>query len=355
MNVIITILILCVILGLIISIHEFGHFIAAKKSGVYVDEFSIGMGPVLWKHKPKDSETTYSLRAFPIGGFVSMAEKKDPDNKKIKKDQILENKSFLHNLWVFINGIVFNFILAIVLFFISGLIYGRPISEPIVSSVSEGGAAEKVGIASGDRIIKINGTSIKTLDDFLLEASAKKLEDEYVFTVEKADGSIVDYNIYPEVKKDKNGKEESRIYGILFSGGSHKKGFKQAVIYAFTGFYENFVTIFKILGSLFNGKVSVKSLSGPVGIYTIVDSVKSQGLETLIYLTAYLSINVGIINLIPIPVFDGGRIFILIIEKIIKRKTGEKLEYTLNLIGFGLMILLMIYVTFNDIIRLVVK
>ena len=355
MNTIITILILCIILGLIISIHEFGHFLAAKKSGVYVDEFSIGMGPVLFKHKPKDSETTYSLRLLPIGGFVSMAEKADPDNKKIKKNQILENKDFLHNLWVFINGIVFNFILAIALFFISGLIYGRPISEPIVKSVSEDGAAKKVGIAAGDKIIKINGNKVETLDDFLLEAAAKKLEKNYVFTVKKANGKIVEYNIVPEVKLNEKGEEESRIYGIMFSGGTHKKGFGQAVIYGFTGFGENFLTIFKILGSLFNGKVSVKSLSGPVGIYSLVDSVKSQGLEMLIYLTAYLSINVGIVNLLPIPVFDGGRILILLIEKIIRRKTSDKLEYALNLVGFGLMILLMIYVTFNDIIRLVVK
>ena len=106
---------------------------------------------------------------------------------------------------------------------------------------------------------------------------------------------------------------------------------------------------------MFTGKVSANSLSGPVGIYSLVDSVKSQGLEMIIYLTAYLSINVGIVNLLPIPVFDGGRIFILIIEKIIKRKTSDKLEYILNMVGFGLMILLMIYVTFNDIIRLVVK
>jgi len=354
-NTIITILILCIILGLIISIHEFGHFIAAKKSGVYVDEFSIGMGPKLFNYKPKKSETTYSLRLLPIGGFVSMAEKVDPENKKIKKDQILENKDFLHNFWVFINGIVFNFLLAIVLFFISGLIYGRPISQAIVSSVSDGGAAQAVGIESGDQIIKINGTEINTLDDFLLEASAKKLEDNYVFTVKKADGSIVEYNIVPDVTRDEKGKEVSRVYGIMFSGSIYKKGFDQAFIYGFTGFYDNFITIFKILGSLFNGKVSVNSLSGPVGIYSLVDSVKSQGLETLLYLTAYLSINVGIINLFPIPVFDGGRIFILIIEKIIKRKTGEKLENTLMIIGFGLMILLMIYVTINDIIRLVVK
>ena len=355
MNVIITILILCIILGLIISIHEFGHFIAAKKSGVYVDEFSIGMGPVILKHKSKKSETTYSLRAFPIGGFVSMAEKADPSNKKIKKEQILENKSFFHNFWVFINGIVFNFLLAIFLFFISGLLYGRPISQAIVHSVSEDGAAQKVGIETGDQIIKINGTDINSLDDFLLEAAAKKLEESYIFTVKKADGSIVDYDIYPDVKYNEKGKEESRIYGIMFSGSTYKKGFGQAVIYGFTGFYDNFITIFKILGSLFSGKVSVDSLSGPVGIYSLVDSVKSQGLETLIYLTAYLSINVGIINLIPIPVFDGGRVLILVIEKIIRKKTNEKLENILNLVGFGLMILLMLYVTFNDIIRLVVK
>ena len=101
MNTIITILILCIILGLIISIHEFGHFIAAKKSGVYVDEFSIGMGPIIFKKKPKNSETTYSLRAFPIGGFVSMAEKEEKGSK-IKKDKVLENKGFFRILWVFI-------------------------------------------------------------------------------------------------------------------------------------------------------------------------------------------------------------------------------------------------------------
>ena len=146
MNALITILILAIILCVIISFHEFGHFIAAKKSGVYVDEFSIGMGPTIFKHKPKNSETTYSIRALPIGGFVSMAEKADPDNKKLKKNQILENKDFIHCFWVFINGIVFNFILAVILFFISGLIYGRPISEPIVDKVIEGYTAQAAGL-----------------------------------------------------------------------------------------------------------------------------------------------------------------------------------------------------------------
>ena len=169
MNFIITLLILIIILGLIISIHEFGHFIAAKKSGVYVDEFSLGMGPLLFKYKPKKSETTYSLRVFPIGGYVAMAEKEDPDNKKIKKDRVLENKSFLKKFIVLINGIFFNCILAIVLFFISGLIYGKPVQEPIIKAVGEGTPAYSVGLEPGDRIIMILKHGMTLYLKFLLK------------------------------------------------------------------------------------------------------------------------------------------------------------------------------------------
>ena len=352
MNFVITILILFIMLGLIISIHEFGHFLAAKKSGVYVDEFSLGMGPKLFSHKPKKSETTYTLRLLPIGGYVSMAEREEKGSK-IKKDRVLENKGFFHVLWVLINGIVFNFILAIVLFFISGLLYGRPISTTRLADVIEGGAAYNVGIEPGDTILEVNGVKTNTWDDFILEASAKKLRDNYEFKVLKANGETVTYNLVPEIK-EVNG-EETRIFGIVGNANEYQKGFKNAFIYAFEGTYENSMTIFKILGSLFSGQVSVKSLSGPVGIYSLVDSVKTKGFDVLLYLTAYLSINVGIVNLLPIPVFDGGRILILIIEKITRRKSSEKLELALNYIGFALMILLMLFVTFNDITRLVVK
>lgn len=353
MNFLITLLILFIILSVIIIVHEFGHFIAAKKSGVYIDEFSLGMGPQLLKYKPKKSETTYSLRAFPIGGFVSMAEKEDPSNKAIKKNQVLENKSFGRKLLVLINGILFNCFLAIFLFFVSGLLYGRPVSEPVINKVVGGMAAEKAGLESGDKILEVNGVKINTWDDFLLEASAKKLKDEYIFKVEKSNGDIKEYNLVPEVQEVEG--QEVKVFGIQSSGTTYYKGFKNAVIYVFEGFYTNFKTIFKILGNLFTGEVPVKSLSGPVGIYSLVDSVKSQGLNTLLYLTAYLSINVAIINLIPIPVFDGGRVLILLIEKITRRKSSENLEAILNYVGFALMILLMLYVTFNDIIRLVVR
>lgn len=353
MNFLITLLLLLIILSVIIIVHEFGHFIAAKKGGVYVDEFSLGMGPQLLKYKPKKSETTYSLRAFPIGGFVSMAEKEDPDDKKIKKDRVLENKSFGRKLLVLINGILFNCFLAIFLFFVSGLFYGRPVNEPVIHNVVDGMGAAKAGLESGDKILEVNGVRINTWDDFLLEASAKKLKSEYIFKIEKSNGEIKEYSLVPDVQEVEG--QEVKVFGIQSSGTTYYKGFKNAIIYAFEGFYTNFKTIFKILGNLFTGEVPVKSLSGPVGIYSLVDNVKSQGFNTLLYLTAYLSINVAIINLIPVPVFDGGRVLILLIEKITKKKSSEKLEIILNYAGFLLMILLMLYVTFNDIVRLVVK
>ena len=348
MNFIITLIILSVILGLIISVHEFGHFIAAKKSGVYVEEFSIGMGPLIFKRKPKKSETTYSLRLLPIGGFVAMSERED-DDKKVKKDKVLENKSFLKQFWVFVNGVVFNFLIAIVIFFISGLIYGRPFENSIVAEVPENYPAYEAGIEAGDEIIKVNGESIKTHYDFSVEVNAKKAQEEYILTVKKLDGSIKDIKLKPIVEKVN--EEEVRKFGVVFKT-QYKKGLGHALVYSVEGVIDTTIKIWDTLVMLFTGEVSTKNLSGPVGMYSIIDNAKSSGFINVLYITAYLSINVGIINLFPIPVFDGGRILILSIEKILKKKTSENLEIGLNLAGFGFMILLLIFVTYNDIARL---
>lgn len=348
MNFIITLLLLLLILSVIIFIHEFGHFIIAKKSGVYVDEFALGMGPIIWKHKPKKSETTYSLRAFPIGGFVSMAEKQI-SGEKLKKDQVLENKNLFQKLSVLLMGIVMNFVLAIVLFFISGLLYGKPVNNPIIGVVVENSPADLGGLEAGDTVVSINGASIDNWDDILLEISAKKLKNNYEFIVTKSDGSTETYNIIPKVTKEDG--TEKRTFGIGSETTKYEKGFVNAVEYGFTGFIETINTVFKVVGSLFTGSVSIDSLSGPVGIYSIIDTLKSQGLQAILYITAYLSINVGVINLIPIPVFDGGRVLLVLIEAITRKKSSDKLENIINVVGFGLLILLMLYVTFNDIIR----
>ncbi len=348
MNFIITLIILVFILSLIIGIHEFGHFIAAKKSGVYVEEFSIGMGPLIKQIRPKNSETTYSIRALPIGGFVAMSEKEN-DNKKIKKDKVLENKSYLKQLWVFSNGVIFNFFLAVIVFFFSGLIFGRPIENSIVAEVPEEYPAYESGIQVGDEIIKVNGKEIETYYDFSIEVNAKKPQDKYILTVKKTDGTIRDIEIEPVVQMVDD--VEVRTFGVGFKT-NYEKGLVNALIYSVEGVIDTTIKIWDTIVMLFTGEVSVNNLSGPVGMYSIIDSAKASGLINILYITAYLSINVGMINLFPIPVFDGGRILLLTIEKIVRKKASEKLEIGINLAGFAIMLLLMILVTFNDIVRL---
>jgi regulator of sigma E protease len=343
----ISLLILIIILGIIILIHEFGHFLAAKKNGVYVEEFSLGMGPKIWKFKRKNDPTNYSLRLFPVGGFVSMANTED-EIKDVKNDQILENKKYHQKLIVMLIGIIFNFILCIVLLFVNGMIYGSPSNKAIISEVTEGAPAYISGLEAGDKIVKINNHKVKNLNDVLIEFNKK--DKEYTFVIER-DNSTKSIKVTPTIEK-KDG-EKVKKFGIVFTS-EIKHGFINAVKYSITETISTAKTVFNIVINLFAGKISIKNMSGPVGIYSIVDSVKeSGGLQSLIYLTAYLSINVGILNLIPFPVFDGGRVLLITIEKITKKRLNPNIENYLNLIAFILLGIFMVYVTLNDILKVI--
>ncbi len=349
MNFIVTLIILIFVLGIIIFIHEFGHFLAAKKVGVYVDEFSIGMGPKIWESKRKKGKTKYSLRLLPIGGFVAMANT-ESESSSVKKEEILENKSFIKRFLVLVMGIIFNFVLTILLLFINGAIYGSPDTKASVGEVTQNSAAYNSGLMKNDVITSVNGVSTSSWDDVLLEITVKEALESYTFVVDR-NGEEKEIVIIPLEEKDEDGKER-KVFG--FAVGTHKNyGLSEAVKYAFRDFSNMFKSLFRILGNLFTGKIAVDNLSGPIGIYTVIDQIKSKGLENIIYLIAYLSINVGIINLIPIPVFDGGRILLLIIEKIINKRIPEKVESIINTAGVFLLIALMLYVTLNDILKLI--
>jgi len=274
MNFIITLLLLLLILTIIVGVHEFGHFIAAKKCKVYVDEFSIGMGPLIKQIKPKKSETSYSIRALPIGGYVAMAEKEEPKSK-ISKERILENKGFFEQFWVFINGIVFNFILAIIIFFIIGLIRGREIDNTIVHEVTENYPAALIGIEEGDEILSVNGVDVNSYYDFAIEVSVKEEKEAYKLIVKKKNGNIVPYEITPKTIVDEETKEESRVFGIGFQT-EYKKGFFNALIYGFEGTYSTAVKVIDTLAMLIKKEISLNNVSGPVGMYSIVDSVKTS-------------------------------------------------------------------------------
>ena len=337
------------ILGAIVLVHEFGHFIFSKLFGVYVYEFSVGMGPKLLHYKKKGGETEYCLRLIPIGGFVSLAGEDADDNSKIKDDRKLFNKPVWQRFIIMVAGATFNFIFAFVLLFVMALIYGSTSTKPIIANVVEDYPAYEAGVREGDRVVSIDGQKTYSWSEVQLYISTSKGK-EMEFVLKGADGNKRTVMITPEVVEDSEGNK-SYLVGIGIDT-TKKTGFVASLSYAGETTINLYRLMLVTLKELFTGKVGVGDLSGPVGIYSVVDSQADQGFDSLMYLTAYLSMNVGVINLIPFPAFDGGRVLFLIIEKIRKKPVKAKTEAMINSIGFCLLILLMIVVTFNDILRL---
>lgn len=336
------------ILGAIVAVHEFGHFIFAKLSGIYVYEFSIGMGKKIFGKKKKDGETEFCIRAVPLGGYVMIAGE-DVEDEKIPKDRQMCNKGFIQRFLVLFAGVFNNFVFAFLILFVSALIYGSISTTPYIGEVALDYPAYKEGIRKGDKLISLDGEKINSWDKALVKLQTTS-GDPIVFKVLKTDGSYKEYKVTPAKVTNEKG-EVSYVFGIT-TAGEKRYGFVNSLNYAVTKTASLCSSMWDTLKHLFTGKVGVNQLSGPVGIYSIVDSQAKQGLEAVLYLVAYLSINVGIINLLPFPAFDGGRILFLFIEKIFKKPVSKKTENIIHSIGFMLIIALLIYVTFNDVIRL---
>lgn len=340
-----TLIYFVLILGLIIFIHEFGHFIMAKKHGVYCYEFSLGMGPKIYSFNRKNDETLYVLRLFPIGGYVQMAGEEIEDDKNIPKDKKMQSKNVWQRLSIVVAGVCNNFILGLLLLFLMALFYGAPETKPVVLNSSYN--ASKVGIKSGDIIRKINNKKIRSIDDALLEFQLIKEGESISVVVERNDKLENAVTIIPVKDKD----SDRYVYGIGLSNEIHK-GFLNSIKYSFNKFASIYRNMFKVIGSLFTGKLGINSLSGPVGIYNVIGEQRKAGFQNVIYLAAYISINVGFVNLIPFPAFDGGRALFLIIEKIRKKPVDQKVENIIHTIGFALLMLLIVVITINDIIKL---
>ena len=337
------------ILGAIILVHEFGHFIFSKIFGVYVYEFSIGMGPKILHYEKKNGDTEYCLRLIPIGGVVSLAGEDADDNSKIADDRKLYNKPVWKRFIIMIAGASFNFIFAFVLLFVMALIYGSTSTKPVVANVSEEYPAYEAGIREGDTVISIDGNRVSSWSELQLYIQTSEGK-EMKFVLKDKEGNERKVSLTPDTITNEDGSK-SYLVGIGLDT-TKRRGFGTSLSYA----CETTVSLYKLmlttLKELFTGGVSASDLSGPVGIYSVVDSQSKQGFQNIMYLTAYLSMNIGVINLIPFPAFDGGRVLFLIIEKIRRKPVKAKTEATINSIGFALLMILMLYVTFNDILRL---
>lgn len=336
------------VLGVTIMIHEFGHFLFAKKAGIYVYEFSLGMGPRLFHWNRKNDETTYSIRLFPIGGFVSMAGEDLEADESIPHDKQMCNKTWFQRFSTIIAGVLFNFLLAIVLLFVVALINGAPATKPFIASVDSNYPIVETGIASGDLITEINGKKIRSMDRLILELQIHTGETLSV-TVKHESGEKETVNITP-VLTEEDGVSSYR-YGFTMESET-KSGIGSAISYAFQKTGSLVEQMCMIVGYLFTGKLSLDSLSGPVGIFNVVGETAKAGFLNILYLIAYLCINVGFINLIPLPAFDGGRLLFLVIEKIKGSRVSPKVENAVHSIGFILLMALMILITYNDIVRL---
>ena len=343
----VTLILFIILLGSIIFIHEGGHFLFAKLTGIYVYEFALGMGPKLFSFKK--GETEYSLRAIPIGGFCQLAGEDGEEDEDIPKDRTLQSKKPWQKFLVMFFGAGFNFISAILVLFFISLIWGATSTEPILSSVEEDSKAYAAGLRQGDEILEINGHDIWTIDDISLYITIADNTKENEFKVRKENGDIETYNIKPE--KTKVDGEERYVYGIGMVG-EEEHGLLASLKYTAVKTGSLFKQMGVTLLNLFTGNIRLSELSGPVGIYEVVGAQASGGISSLLYLFSFLSINVGFINLLPLPAFDAGHILFIIIEKIKGSPVNPETEAKFHAAGLFLLMLLMIYVTFYDILRL---
>jgi len=356
---IINIIVFLLILGSIIIIHELGHFMAAKYFGVYCSQFSIGFGPKIWSRKGK--ETEYELRALPFGGFVAMAGEEDQmdneDMKDVPLERTLKGIKTYQKVIIFLAGVFMNFVLAIVIIFGVNITSGQlPVNVAEIGYITENSAAEQYGLQVGDIIQKIEiqetGKSfvISNFDDIRIDQNVLETHLETItmnITVERDNQE----KTIP-VKVQYNTDENRYVIGIVQA--TRDMTLVESFQYTFVSFGEMSVAIFVALGQLVTKfSQTIGQMSGPAGIYQITAEVTETGqISYILSLLAMLSVNIGIFNLMPIPGLDGCQVLFAIVEKIIGRELPQKLKLVLQMIGLGLVILLMIIVTYQDILRI---
>ena len=346
-----SIIIAIIIFSVIVLFHEFGHFIAAKSCGIEVIEFSLGFGPRLLSHKW--GQTRYSIKILPLGGSCMM---KGEDLEDFSEGSFY-GKSVWQRMIVIFAGPLFNFILAWVLSVV--LLMNAGIDYPVVLGVVEGGAAEQAGVAAGDMIVQIGNKKIflyREISDYVTYHQDRLGSGEPLKLKWKHDGKINEAMITPV-------RAENGRYLIGISGSSDyrfRAGIADSLKYglAETRYWINMV--FESLRMLVSGEAAVSDLSGPVGVVEVisdtVEETKSDGMFyvflNMLSLAVLLSANLGVINLLPIPALDGGRLLLLLVEAVRRKRNNPVVEMRINLIGFALLMTLMVFVMFNDVRRL---
>lgn len=329
---IVNILMALLVFGIVVAVHEFGHFFVAKLNGITVHEFAIGMGPAIFK-KNKNG-TDYSLRLIPMGGYVAMEgedEESDDPNAFCKKTP-------LQRMAVVFAGPFMNFVLTIVTFILLFSISGTPVNK--VGNIIENSPASKSELQIDDEILSINGVGITSWNEVLTNIGSSTGD----VTIEVLrDGKNNRMVITPE---EKSGRRTIGIYP------KYEKNFASSFSQAFYQTYNLSVQMLDFIKQLFTGKINFNYVSGPVGIVREMGSSVNSGFATVINYIAFISLNLGIMNLLPIPALDGFRILTAFAEFVTKKKLNKKMEYIVNAAGMIFLIGIMLLVTFKDVTKI---
>lgn len=382
MSFIITLLAAVFVFSAVIAIHEFGHFAVAKLCGVQVNEFSIGMGPVLLKKMHHG--TQYSLRALPVGGFVALEGEESPESQQaegeersdleerplsqrsgadsspdggaLKGEELSQPTGRALNeapVWqralIMAAGACMNFLLGFVVMAILLAAQNEPITSRVIYAVEDGALCGQTGLEAGDKVLAVNGRRCFVANDMLYELM--RTEDYSASFTVLRDGKKVELpRVQFDTWQDEDGETHMSlgftVYGIRKTPVNVIKEARNSVLY-----YGRI--IFTSLMDLLRGRESINDLSGPVGIVTAIGQAASYGWQDLLELLALITVNVGIFNLLPFPALDGGKVVFLLIEGVTGHAVPEKIQIGLTLAAFALLFALMIFATYNDIVRLV--
>jgi len=352
----VTLISFIVLLGILIFVHEFGHFLTARLAGVGVQKFSLGFGPkIIGK---KIGETEYVLSWIPLGGFVKLLGESGTEELSLED----EERSFYKQptwkrLLIVLAGPVFNFLLAIVIFFIVYM-YGIPNLIPVIGQMSPDSSASAAGMVTGDKILSLNGKKItywSEIKPIVTEARGSDLK----VVVQRGDEEKI-FTVKPKLSKAKTifGEEESAyLIGISPAGKTviERKNPIQAVVASCEKTWEiSKLTVISVV-KMIEGVISPRTLGGPIFIAQVAGDQVKEGIVPFILFMAILSINLGVINLFPIPVLDGGHIFFYLIEMVIRREIPIKIKEISQQIGFVALLMLMLFVIMIDIERLNIK
>ena len=335
MHLLLGILVAIIMFAVMVAVHEGGHFFAARAVGVKVNEFSIGMGPLLFKREKNGTE--YSLRAFPVGGYCAL----EGEDTESDDEHAFHNRPAWAKAIVLVAGPFMNFVLAFVI--LSVLItYIGTSATAVLSSVEKDSPAYAAGLRAEDTITEVDGKATPDGKD-VREAihAAAESGDSVTVTYEKPDGNIYKKEIAFTIDENNN-----KVIGVLFQ--SHHNvltGIKQGFVSCFVMEKEMLV----VLGKMIIGQGSAQDVVGPVGIVKVVDQTTQAGLLNILYLTALLSLNLGLVNILPFPALDGGRLLFVLIRAVTGRMITDEMENRIHYAGILILFMLMILITLKDI------